>query len=160
MIDVHLLCDKHFHKDATSNRMRRNDIETVSALLVLSVGKPPINCWFPSKGPSKRSCYVCFAVSLNKLLKKLSSYRWFETAWRVQNHRKLPEFGQNINMKMHNPHTVHISPADITTKKKWNISKLYPTSPLITNTGLAAFSTNACRWSDHDDVIKWKHFPR
>ena len=57
----------------------RHQMETVSALLALCEGNPPVTGGFPSQRPVTRSIDVSFDVRLNKGLSKQSRRRWFET---------------------------------------------------------------------------------
>ena len=52
--------------------------ETLPTILVLCAGKPPVG--FTHKR-TVRSFDVCFVTSLNKVLDKQSSCRWFESPW-------------------------------------------------------------------------------
>ena len=54
-------------------------METVSKLLVLCEGNPPVTGGFSSQRVSYAGIDVFFDVSLNKWLNKLSGRRWFET---------------------------------------------------------------------------------
>ena len=50
--------------------------------LVLCEGNPPVNGGFPSQRPVAHSFDVFFDLCLNKLLRKQSRRRWFETSSR------------------------------------------------------------------------------
>ena len=52
---------------------------SLSALLVLYEGNPPITSVFPSQGPVTQRFGVLFDLRLNKQLSKQSRRRWFET---------------------------------------------------------------------------------
>ena len=57
-------------------------METLSTLLDLCEGDPPVTGGFPSQRTGNLDFDVFFDVSLNKRLNKPSSCRWFETPWR------------------------------------------------------------------------------
>ena len=59
----------------------RHAMETLSSLLALCEGNPPVVGRFPSKGPGNADFDVFFGVSLIKGLNKPSSCWWFETPW-------------------------------------------------------------------------------
>ena len=66
----------------------RNRMETFSALVALCVGNSPVTGQFPSRRPVKRSFDAFFDLRLNKLLRKPSRRRWFESSrslWRHYN---------------------------------------------------------------------------
>ena len=60
-------------------------METFSALLALSEGKPPVTDGFPSQKTSNVGFdfFVLDDSQKNKLLNKHLSCRWFETKWRL-----------------------------------------------------------------------------
>ena len=57
----------------------RHQMEIFSALRALCDGNPPVTGGFPSQRPVTRSFGVFFDLRLNKLLRKQSRRRWFET---------------------------------------------------------------------------------
>ena len=59
-----------------------HDMDTLSTLLALCDGNPPVTGGFPSQGVIIRISDICLVVRLNKLLSKQSSYWWSETSWR------------------------------------------------------------------------------
>ena len=61
---------------------RRHGMETLSALLVICEGNPPVTGGFPSQMASDAGFGVLFDVNLNDLLSKQSGCRWFEMPWR------------------------------------------------------------------------------
>ena len=61
----------------------RHRMETVSALLNLCEGNPPVTGRFPSQRPVTRSFDDFFDVRQNKRLSKRSRCWWFETPWRL-----------------------------------------------------------------------------
>ena len=56
-------------------------VTTLSIILTLCVGNPPITVESPHKGPNDAELWVFYA-SLNPPLNKQSSCRWFEVSWR------------------------------------------------------------------------------
>ena len=83
----------------------RHQMETFSALLVLSAGNSPVTGEFPSQRPLTRSFDVFFDLRLNKELSTQSWGWWFETSlgslWR---HCDVPE-----NMCNSIVNTVHVN---------------------------------------------------
>ena len=59
----------------------RHDWETLSALLALCEGNPPVTGEFPSQRTSNLELWCCHCVSLKKMLNKQSSCRWFQASW-------------------------------------------------------------------------------
>ena len=51
----------------------------ITDMAVRAIHRSPMD--FPPKDPVRRRCSVLFVISLNKLLNKLPSCRWFETPW-------------------------------------------------------------------------------
>ena len=115
----------------------RHQMETFSALLALYAGNLPVTDEFPSQRPVTRNFDVFFDLRLNKQLSKQSWGWWFETPWRSLWHHvmKCRRFAaKTFNI------IVSIVPADnqdIPKRSDGHVQVLY-----------------------HDDVIKWKHFPR
>ena len=66
-----------------------HQMKTLSALLALCEGNPPVTGGFPSQRPVTRSFDVFFDLRLNKRLSKQSRCQWFGTAsfslWRHYN---------------------------------------------------------------------------
>ena len=62
-------------------RMMMSWHQTLSALLALCEGNPPIISGFPSQRPVIQNFWNYFDASLNKLLYKQSSHWWFEMQW-------------------------------------------------------------------------------
>ena len=60
----------------------RHYMETLSALLSLCEGNPALTSGSHRKRTIMQSFDVSFVVSLNSLLNKQSSCKWFETPWR------------------------------------------------------------------------------
>ena len=71
-----------------------HQMETLSALLALCEGNPPVIGGFPSQRPVTWSCDVFFDLRLNKHLCKHSRRWWFETPswslWRHRNDKLIP----------------------------------------------------------------------
>ena len=69
----------------TLQRATRDDVIKWKHFLrywALCEGNPPVNGGFPSQRPVTRSFDVFFVLRLNKLLRKQSRRRWFETPLR------------------------------------------------------------------------------
>ena len=75
----------------------RHQIETLSALVALCEGNPPVTGGFPSQRPVTRGFDVFFGLCLNKRLTKQSRRRWFETPprslWRHRNELSVGRYG-------------------------------------------------------------------
>ena len=57
----------------------RHKMETLSPLLALCEGNPPVTGGFHTQRPATRSFDILFDLHLNKRLNKQSRRRWFET---------------------------------------------------------------------------------
>ena len=108
-------------------------METFSALLALCAGNSPFPCEFPAQRPVTWSFDVFCDLRLNKRLSKQSWGWWFETlSWSLWRHCD-----------------------DIVTPLK-----------VIWRSGTCRFNQRVRDWLlhgikvPHDNVIKWKHFPR
>ena len=121
----------------------RHQMETFSALLALCAGNSPVTSEFSAQRPVTRSFYVFFYLRLNKRLSKQSWGWWFETPsrslWRHCNdnhwYREL----------LHNKIYIEGSVQGCSNSSAVTLELLQPCPKPPT-----------C----HDDVIKWKHFPR
>ena len=72
----------HLTKIMVINIEGQDDMERLSVLPELFEGNPPVT---RHKGPVMQSLDNPFVGSMNKLLNKRSSRRWFETLWRLCN---------------------------------------------------------------------------
>ena len=70
---------KHHEFRAVSSSWKRNQMETLSALLALCAGNSPVTGEFPSQRPVTRSFAVFFDLRLHKRLSKQSWGWWFGT---------------------------------------------------------------------------------
>ena len=107
-----------------------HQMETFSALLALRAGNSPVPGEFPTQRPVTRSSDVFFDLRLNKRLSKQSWGWWLET--------------QSDSLWRH-----------------CNASKMiYSWLSLCERNGQMQSIYSPPSIFAHDDVIKWKHFPR
>ena len=117
----------------------RHQMETFSALLAICAGNSPVPGEFPTQRPVTRSFDVYFDLRPNKWLSKQSWGWWFETLscslWRHRN----DEWVACLMMAM---------ATEVLFGKAFLLSNLQ-------------FCVDPCMFVlNHDDVTKWKHFPR
>ena len=147
-------------------------METLSALLALCAGNSPVSGELPAQRPVTRSFDVFFDLRLNKRLSKQSWGWWFETLscplwrhcnimtveyWCIQLHLKYPRF-RSLQWR----HLILI----------WHLGSLFNSLLGLRNNAhiktLHHWCLVDCPYKMpsnaesifHDDVIKWKHFPR
>ena len=73
----------------------RHQLETVSALVALCKGNPPVTSGFPSQMVSNADFDVFFYISLSKRLNKRTRCQWFE--------RQSPSLWRHFNEMMFGP---------------------------------------------------------
>ena len=166
---------QHFHNGA---KWWRHQMETFSALLALWAENSSVSGDFPSQRPVTRNSDVFFDLHLNKPLSKQSWGLWFEmplrSLWRhcnaMNGNRSVqtanPPFGKLVAWVYHKEHTeFRLAAKGVCISKQhlllWCI---------ILKPSWAEFVCIYQKWCDaaernphfivHDDVIKWKHFPR
>ena len=105
--------------------------------------------WFPNKWPVMWSFDYSTTVSQNKSLNKRSSLGWFETPCGSRD---------GIMMwSMNSSYKVNLCIYDL-------FHGIHNCTPLLTSRFLYSISSILtsvkCLETNHDDVIKWKHFPR
>ena len=72
-------------------------METISGLLAICAGNPPVTGEFPAQRPVTRSFDVFFDLGLNKRLSKQSWGWWFETpSGSLLRHRNEGEIGMCV----------------------------------------------------------------
>ena len=123
----------------------RHQMETFSAVLAICAGNSPVTGEFPAQRPVKRSFDVFFDLCLNKRLSKPWWGWWFETPY-------------DVTVMLEN----HIS-------VDWSYLHISVWHSMVSWHGYVFCITIPLRWAPtgqrwipttHDDVIKWKHFPR
>ena len=142
----------------------RHQMETFSALLALCTGNSPVTGEFPTQRPVTRSFGAFFDLLLNKRLSKQSWGWWFEmpsrSLWRHCN--------GNMYMKVHGLINVLFSHysflyADTQRSSGWLPLLLLKTLKVrinVPNDDQDSHPYNFPLLCMHDNVIKWKHFPR
>ena len=115
---------------------------TFSALLALCAGSSPVSGEFPSQRPVTRSLDIFFDLRLNKRLRKQSRRRWFGSPSNSLWHYCNEDNGSKVLLNLEFLDSLHHS---------WETSLW-----IRYQRGAKAF------WilELHDDIIKWKHFPR
>ena len=107
---------------------------------VKGIHQSPVDSHY--KGPVRQSFDVFFDVSLNKLLKKQSSCQWFAHAMML-----MPGHYNDVHTYIR-PNFVITAPNKSHGTAYINLDKIYPRFPSL-----------SLILKNHDDVIKWKHFP-
>ena len=79
LLALHLLLDQH-HNEIRRQRAQWWHSDTLSALLSLCEGNPPVNGGFPTQKHSDAESWCFFVVSPNLLLNKDPIGLWFETS--------------------------------------------------------------------------------
>ena len=122
-------------------------METFSALLAICAGNSTASGEFPAQRPMTRSFDVFFDLCLNKWLTKQSWGWWFET----------PSRPLWVIVMMHTFYVcfVFLVLADI---GRNHVAAILQTTDFGKTHFLGRFLKTFA--SNHDDVIKWKHFPR
>ena len=128
-------------------------METFSALLAICAGNSPVPGEFPTQRPVTRSFDIYFDLHPNKWLSKQSWGWWFETLscslWRHRNERVFFKYSYRLLEHLHWPYW-HYVPGCLVLQSSGYCSVCH-----VYSAPLKLF------WLKfHDDVIKWKHFPR
>ena len=117
-----------------------HQMETFSALLALCEGNPPVTGWFPSQSSGTISFDVSFDLRLNKHLNKIRN------AGNLRRHRAhfdvsvmVCNMSHDMGNLLQNGFIVRCFVDVILLPVLRILKSVYP---------------------NHDDVIKWKHFPR
>ena len=162
--------------------MLRHDTETLSALLALCGWNHPPSVdsgGLPLQRVIMQSCDNSSADSINNLWNKLSSWRWSEATWRsydvtIMSHQKANNrVYHRVTITGHMSKPVNWVDDSVNYVHTYGRS-YYPKTQDIKKDSITSHRSNhaKCIWSalcrvllwlhyaNHDDVIKWNHFPR
>ena len=150
----------------------RHQMETFSALLAICAGNSPVNGEFPSQRPVTRNFDVFFDLRLNKRLSKQSWCWCFETPsrslWRHCNdfyHREwIIWFQISKDLSVNGQDKILVAldallhASDAAGIRRALGSTFWGKCNILADERV--WFTTLGNEVHHDDVIKWKHFPR
>ena len=134
-------------------------METFSALLAICAGNSPVTDEFPAQRPATLSFDVFFDLRLTKWLSKQWWRWWFETPtrslWRHCNGNQVVRY----NTSQQNKELISVLNLKLLQIKLGSHCVCTVLHRMVTPPNSYHNSANHSS-ANHDDVIKWKHFPR